>query len=266
MDSVEFGLVPLQTIYDRNILSCLKKNSYEKIDKIFEKEMKIQNKQKSNSIKITKNERKNYNEILKEIKNEDEENYSVVDEIDENYFQNAYNDYWEEPLNIKFKINNDDEIGNLEIYKNDILKYKLYDHSNKILDCFYNKRLNMFGTTSLDGYICIYILPNKLISMIKHPRSYFERIFLSANPFPSIIAYDKKENIIVSYSLSGILINSIQLDNKIIFNVELNIIPLFNMYGGTFKDKINIYSEFGQSLIIRVPSLITEKSTFNLFN
>ena len=53
----------------------------------------------------------------------------------------------------------------------------------------------MFATTSLDGFACIYILPDKLISSIKHPNNlYFDKIFLSSNPFSTIIAYEKNNN------------------------------------------------------------------------
>ena len=247
MRSVEFGLIPLQTIYNRDLLWCLRKNNYEIVDK------DIENKIISQSVfKIKKKEKEINNEINEEKDSEDDNDYNKNDKIDENYFHNDYKDYWEESLNITFKINNDNEIGKLEIYKNDILEYQLFDHNDKIIDFFYNKRLNMFATSSLDGYICIYILPNKLFSMIKHSTTYYDKIFLSANPFPSVIAIDKKDNKITNFSLSGIMINSLEIKHK--SKIEYDCIPLFNMYGGTFKDRLNIHSKLGQSEIIDVPN------------
>ena len=58
---------------------------------------------------------------------------------------------------------------------------------------------------------------------------------MSANPFPSIISFEKKENRFTSYSLSGILIKTIKFDSNIL---DPKITPLFNIYGGTFKDRI----------------------------
>ena len=248
MTSVEFGLIPLQTIFDNKILSNLKKSKSDDIDKYI-KEIK------NNSLELRK---KAKSFVVKIIENKLNNSNFKKNEINENNVKNKYKEYWEEPLNITLKINNDNEIGILEINKNDITIHKIMDHNDKILDFYYNKRLNMFATTSLDGFICIYILPKKLICMIKNPyNSYFEKIFLSANPFPNIIAFDKKENILNSYSLSGILINSIKI--KVENDSLSKIIPLFNIYGKTFKDKLKLVSENGDHITINVPFLYKEK-------
>ena len=83
------------------------------------------------------------------------------------------------------------------------------------------------------------LLPNKLITMIKHPKNlYYDKVFLSSNPFPSIIAFNKKYNELVSYSLSGIKIKAFPIDNK--SNSEIKIESIFNIYGGIFEDMIKI--------------------------
>ena len=112
----------------------------------------------------------------------------------------------------------------------------------------------MFATTSYDGFICVYILPNKLITMIKHPENlYYNKVFLSSNPFPSIIAFNEKKNILNSYTLSGILINSIKIEgeNESVFKI----IPLFDSNGGSFKDKLKFECEGGNYIIVNVPLL-----------
>ena len=176
-----------------------------------------------------------------------------MNKISKNYFNNnEFKDYWEEPLEIKFRINNNDKIGILKVYKKGKLIDEIADHNNKIIDYFYNRRLNMFATASYDGFICVYILPNKLISMIKHPdNSYFDQVMISSNPFPSIIAFDKKKNNLISYSLSGIIIKNYLLksDEKIDIKIE----PIFNIYGGTFKDRINICYTKGKIQMLSVP-------------
>ena len=110
--------------------------------------------------------------------------------------------------------------------------------------------LNMFATCSFDGYIFVYMIPNKLFSVIKHPKNlYFNKVFLSANPFPSIITYEKHNNIFSSYSLSGILINKILLDKN-----KFDIILHFDVYGGCYRDRIEIlYKKTKMSRIFDLP-------------
>ena len=254
MRSVEFGLIPLQTIYNRKHFSNLK-NNYKKIDSEIKSELQIdlrvRKKTFSNkSLKNTINE----NDEKRKVELRSEQNYTNdMNKISKNYFNNnEYKDYWEEPLEIKFIINNNDNMGILKVYKKGKLIDEIADHNNKIIDYFYNRRLNMFATASYDGFICVYILPNKLISMIKHPdNSYFDQVMISSNPFPSIIAFDKKKNNLISYSLSGIIIKNIILKND--EKKDIKIEPIFNIYGGTFKDRINICYNKGNIHILSVP-------------
>ena len=256
MSSVEFGLIPLQTIFEKKLFNNLKDN-YEKIDSEIKNELK---KDLNNRKKLTKNKNEintiNNNEM--NIINQEKTKNNIIqytndlNKISKNYFNNEFKDYWEEPLKIEFKIKNNGNIGMLEVYKNGNLINEIADHSNTIIDFFYNRRLNMFATTSYDGFICIYILPNKLISMIKHPEnSFFDQIMLSSNPFPSIIAFDKKKNNLISYSLSGIMIKNIILNND--KKIKIKIEPVFNVYGGTFKDRINICYTQGDIQMLSVP-------------
>jgi hypothetical protein len=208
MRSVEFGLTPLQTIFDSKIINNfnLKSHNYEKLKEIVKKELKKENK---NNIK----------------------------QLENKYLNNI--DYWEEDLNIKIKINN--KYGKVSIFRNESLLNEIFDHSDEILDSFYNKRLNMLATTAKDGFICVYMIPNKLICVIKHPNNlYFDKVYLSANPFPSIIAYERNNNkIFRSYSLSGILIKEKLLEIK----DDIFISCFFDRFGGAFNDGIIIYNK-----------------------
>ena len=210
MVSVEYGLIPLQTIYEHKILNNFenKKNNYEKLEK------------------ITKNIYNNKS-IQKQIINN-----NILDHLD----------FWDEKLEFKIKINKNNNYGKVEIYdfKNNLIN-EIIDHNDQILNYMYNKRLNMFATTSLDGFICVYILPNKLFSIIKHPNNlYFYKVFLSANPFPTIIAFDKNNNTLRSYSLSGILINEKKVAKSEI-NIKIKI--MLDEFGDSSKDGILIYDE-----------------------
>ena len=221
MKSVEFGLIPLQTIFEKNPLKD--KNSYEYLES--KKERRSINSEKESNKRDSVNSRKD--ECYKKY------------EID-NYFENKNNGYWDDGLDLDFKTNEENGNGELGIYKNGHLIDELMDHNDEISHIFYNKRLNMFAVTSKDGFIYVYIIPNKLFSVIKHPDNrYFKKVYLSSNPFPTIVAYDEGNKSLTSYSLSGIMIKKVKIKE----NGDIYISPLFNIYGGTFKDELKIYSE-----------------------
>ena len=202
-----------------------KKYNKEKHDKEKGKE-KFEEKMKEKKLELDEEKEKEKNNII----NNNNEN----DLLDDNYFirniKNKYKEYWDEPLNVNFEICNQNNIGKLIVKQKNIVKSEIFDYNDIIVDYHYNRRLNMFATTSCDGFICVYMLPCKLIAMIKNPNnSYYSRVLLSSNPFPLIIAFDEKEKKLTSYSLSGIMINEITISNN--KNEELKIEPIFNKYG-----------------------------------
>ena len=239
MNSLEFGLIPLQTIYDYKIFEN-KSYNYNKIDENTKSDIIFQkNKRKSTYIK-DKNNKQNIELKISEDK-KDIYLYKGYKNFDKNYL-------WEQNLNIDFRIDKSDNFGKLKIYNNNRLAYELIDHNDKIIDIFYNQRLNMFATTSKDGLACIYLIPNKLFSIIKHPNNLcFNKIFLSSNPFPSIITFEENKNILKSYSLSGIIIKEKKISKN---ENKIEIIPFFNKSGGILKDKLGIYDEENQIIIL----------------
>ena len=251
MSSVEFGIIPLQILFDKKVLKKTKSN-YEKINSDIKNEFNLSTIRKSTKRKTKEKKKEDEKTIIyKDNKIKENKNYIKKYSMSDNYFNNnKYKDYWEEYLDINFQICNENNIGKVIIYKNNNIDAEIIDHNNEIIDLFYNRRLNMFSTISYDGFICSYILPNKLISMIKCPNnSYYDQILLSANPFPSIIAINKKENSLTSYSINGIMIKTLIIENN---NLEMKVEPIFNIYGGTFKDRINIHSK-GYFKIFNVP-------------
>jgi len=225
MNSVEFGLIPLQTIFPYNEIKIDKKRSCIKIiDKIeIEKRMNNTNNFYIANLKDTKKE----NNIIKEYIFKDNKN------------------------NIIKILSN--EFGKIQIYKNNIYIVGYYDQKDIIKYINYNKRLNMFITTSLDGYSCLYSFPNKLLNVIKHPNNgYFDYILLGSNPFPFIIAYDKINEEFYSYSLNGIYINKIKISELIQNGDIIKIIPLFDTNGGTHKD-ILIINCGKNNILINLP-------------
>ena len=207
MKSVEFGLIPLKIISDQKAIYSIKNKK-----SMFDKTIKNQ---------------KIFND------------FELFDTKDKEIYPYINEKYWDSDLKICFKVKNRNGSGKLGIYSEKSLLYEIIDHTDEIINVFYNRRLNMFATCSYDGFACIYILPNKLISIIKHPKNlYFNNVFLSANPYPTIITYERTGNTFCSYSLSGILINRIELDRN--ENSNINFYLHFDVYGGCHKDRIEI--------------------------
>ena len=220
------------------------------ISHIISKQEKTNNK----NIKINANINRNTNIINKNthtIDDKENNDYVKTYKMSDKYFSG---EFWDEKLKLNFKINNEYDIGKLEIYERNNLGKEIMDHNDKITDFFYNRRLNMFATCSFDGIACIYILPDKLISIIKNENhSYFNRIFLSSNPFPSIITFEKKRNMLSSYSLSGLLIKQIIVEEK--DNVKIDIFPILNIYGGNIKDQVKVSISTDKNITNQVYSL-----------
>ena len=289
MNSTDFGLMPLQTIFDNKIYENFKnrKNTYENIKGIYNEDNEqmiindnnslsddssnSHNKQKKSKIKKKVSTKKtsiidnlyeldeledNQIKDKKQINNENinikkKSHYAKKYEMNHKYLND---EFWDEQLDIDFKINNNYCFGKIEIYLKNILTYEIIDHNDKIIDLFFNKRLNMFCTSSLDGFAFIYIIPNKLFSIIKNSNnSYFDRIFLCSNSFPAIITFEKKNNLLCSYSLSGLLIKQIKVENQIDVKVEIN--PILNIYGGNIKDQVNVCITSNQFIIKQIYSL-----------
>ena len=117
--------------------------------------------------------------------------------------------------------------GNIIIYtvngSNLRIKAVLYDHSDIITSISINENLNMFATTSKDGYINLYILPS--FSMVrsiflskgvdfklnfenfeknkKDEYIYANNIFLSSTPLPCFTIYILEKHIFKTYSING---------------------------------------------------------------
>ena len=176
--------------------------------------------------------------------------------------------YWDNYRNIKFKNITDYSFGKIKIYKNNILIDEIVDHNDEILDISYNGRLNMFVTCSYDGLICTYVFPNKLISIIKHPKNlHFDKVSLSSDPFPTIIAYEKNNNCLYSYSLNGMFINSIELlENKEKrSNKKVNITVKFNfdVYGGCHKDRVEVTFDYEDRTLFNKKIKVFDLPFFN---
>ena len=120
---------------------------------------------------------------------------------------------------------------------------KIYLHNDEITSININDNLNMFSTSSLDGYINIHILPSyDLVRSIKISLAnknilygnsddelyYANNVFLSSSPLPCVTAFISSKRIFRTYTINGEFVQDTQeTDNSnyikcpIIFN-DLN--------------------------------------------
>ena len=282
MTSVEFGITPIQTVFEgdtgksknrNNIYNYTVKDNKEIFKNICKYFVDKINKPKSKESKETKESKdcKDNTEktsINKEENNRNKNEQKYIKGIYKIISSNKMNEYNPSEEN-KSQINNifiDSEMYINCIFQNDNIKvvgYKngkvevfkvnenddcdliteIFDHSDEICYIYYNQRLNMICTSSTDGFINAYSLPNKLITTIKNPNhNYFDMVFLCSNPFPSIVAFEKESLDFFSYSINGYKIKQVNLYNLLEIDKEkksdIFICSHFNERGGTFKDRL----------------------------
>ena len=279
MTSVEFGMTPVQTVFDGDISNKTKNRSnYYDLKIKDDKEWFRANCKKNLDVineKIMNNKNQS-GEIKTQEKNKTDTNQSQIKSIflnSEDYIKSIFS-------NENYRIIGY-QTGKVEVlYKKKEIEVPIkisefFDHQNEVNHINYNQRLNIISTASIDGFINIYILPNKLLTTIKHPNkgSYYQKIYLSSNPFPSIIGIDEN-NEIFSYSINGFLIKREKIDVLLKIKEkkgEIRIFPHFNMDGGTFKDRL-IFAECTtkekettyKCHFIKVPLLEEEEKTIDI--
>ena len=162
----------------------------------------------------------------------------------------------------KYKMNNNSEINNFEINKDKGLEYdldpnykkikKLTDHTKQIKYIDYNRRLNLFLSYSLDGFINIYVFPKcKLVRTIKainltNSNELLQKVVLVSNPFPMIFAYDK--NYMYTFTLNGEIIKKEGLEIN-----NLEIFPCVDKNCGLINDCIFIKNSENNMREISLP-------------
>lgn len=112
------------------------------------------------------------------------------------------------------------------------IKDKLFDHNKEITSIYISDNLNMFTTSSKDGTIMLYTLPNfKLIRTIKLSINKYNQsqnnnenensfvfgnnIFLSNSPIPCVLVFISSERLFKTYSINGVpLFENIESGNS----------------------------------------------------
>ena len=245
MSSVEFGITPMQTVFEEDINKRKNKNiiynsSFKDNKKLFERMCKIiinkiKNKTNDdNDIYLINDTRKKFKSI--------ENNLIKYPEIYISYI------YKKKSIKINGYKTGKIEFLKLKENKNYYLISEFFDHKDEIIHINYNSRLNMICSSSKDGLLNVYILPNKLLTTIKNPnKHFFDLIFLASNPFPSIIALEFESGNIFSYTINGFKIKEENIFNLLGKNkndkTDLYVSSYFNENGGTFKDRL-IFIEY----------------------
>ena len=188
----------------RNDLTTTIKNQYFNIKNIIIK----------NNKKLLKTIGNKFNELTKNIINDEKEKKEEKSKKEEK----------KEEKNEKKKEENEDNIciAKIDTLSDDnttkyIIYKKLYDHKKQIKYIDFNRRLNLFATYSLDGYINLYLFPScKLINAIKvsniSGNAIFNKILLISNPFPMI--YCSNESYIYILNINGNFISCHTLNNE----------------------------------------------------
>jgi hypothetical protein len=97
-----------------------------------------------------------------------------------------------------FKVN--DYVWKLETY--------LFDHYSEITFISVSNSMNIYATSSLDGYVNLYTFPsNRLFRSIKLPDNLTaDYVFISNSPLPSFCVYSRLSKMFYCYSINGFLL------------------------------------------------------------
>ena len=108
------------------------------------------------------------------------------------------------------------KLGSLIFYKNGQQYFEkiIHNHVKKILDIYHNITLHLTISSSEDGYINIYKMPEAvLINSIYDCNFFADRVFISNSPLPSFIIYNNNNKIFRVYSINGRKIREKEIDN-----------------------------------------------------
>ena len=103
-------------------------------------------------------------------------------------------------------------------------KNNLFIHSKPIISISINDTLNMFATSSKDGFIMLYTLPSyELVRSIYIPSLfkdeseflYADKVFLSNCPLPCITVYISKKKLFKTFTINGHFIQDLKEEEEI---------------------------------------------------
>ena len=111
------------------------------------------------------------------------------------------------------------------------LYLKLNDHSQDLISIAICNNLNVFATSSLDGYVNPYTFPEaKIFRSLFNQGGFSDNVFLSAYPLPCFITYSKETQKLKTYGINGHLIISGEIEEHSILSPIVFTDQNFNDY------------------------------------
>ena len=109
--------------------------------------------------------------------------------------------------------------GSVFIYKINEIYWNihkiLFDHSKPITSLSISNTLNAFASSSMDGFVNIYTLPDaKILRSISKNKTPIDNVFLSAFPLPCCVI--QSNNILTTYGINGNVILAEVEENDIL--------------------------------------------------
>ena len=144
-----------------------------------------------------------------------------------------------------------------------------YIHSEPIVSISINDSLNMFATSSKDGYIMVYTLPSfDLVRSIYIPSLfkdeseflYADNVFLSNSPLPSITVFISKKKLFKTFTINGHFMQDLKEEENVNFIKNPIVFTSFD-----FQDYLVYGTNNGLIKIRRFPEmdLINSANPFN---
>ena len=179
-----------------------------------EEDIDVEKECKTEDVEVLDNEDNRKNNIIEEenkdnkIEGEENKIEDNDDKKEENYGKYLY---------AKF-----DRLSEINIFKVELFN-KLHAHNEQIRYIDFNKRLNLFLTYALDGYVNLFLFPScKMINAIKISKitgnAIFTKVLLISNPFPMFICVN--DNLIYIFDLKGECIYAYDIMNS---NIKIHI-------------------------------------------
>ena len=192
--------------------------------------------------------------------------------------RNEYYPFNENEPIISMNINEDETvmvlgntIGNIAIYKIDIendifsLSKKRFHQMSPISDININNDLNLFASSSIDGFINLYTLP--LCKLVRSIHIFLDKekyekcnyVFLSESSLPSIIIISQniEDSKIYSYSINGQFLTSAKEDKNLLSPLKIKDLNSFEYL---------VYYNSSEIYIRNLPSLSMQIIVQNIAN
>jgi len=118
------------------------------------------------------------------------------------------------------------------------MKKQIWDHGDTITHIFVSDSMQLFCSSSLDGYTNLYTFNGNLLRKFKHPSGFpIHYSVLGQNPLPCLLMYSREDGIMYCFSLSGDLISKDSDTTKNVIGFTIGQDSNFNDHITYIKDR-----------------------------